>query len=169
MVMSTMNAQTDAAALSWRIDERPGSTVVEFFGEIDENADFSELRRRLKGTVVFHLAEIRRINSCGVREWVNFVRDLPDVSELTFTHCSPAIVTQLNMIYNFRGNAKIRSFYAPYVCESCNNEEEKLLDVESQFPNGDIQTVPDFRCDECDDLMEFDDLPERYLSFLSEA
>jgi hypothetical protein len=44
---------------------------VEFFGEIDENADFAELRRRLKGPVVFHLAEVRRINSCGVREWVN--------------------------------------------------------------------------------------------------
>ena len=24
--------------------------------------------------------------------WVNFVRDLPGVSELTFSHCSPAIV-----------------------------------------------------------------------------
>lgn len=167
--MSTIDVQADSVALSWRIKERPGLTTVEFSGEIDENADFSELRRRLKGVVVFHLAEIRRINSCGVREWVNFVRDLPDVSELTFTHCSPAIVTQLNMIYNFRGDANIRSFYAPYVCENCNNEEEKLLDVASQFPDGDISLVPDFRCEACNELMEFDDLPERYLSFLSEA
>ena len=85
-----MDASTrpDPVALSWRIKERPGFTTVEFTGEIDENADFGELRRRLKGPVVFHLAEVRRINSCGVREWVNFVRDLPGVTELTFTHCS---------------------------------------------------------------------------------
>lgn len=167
--MSTVNAQADSAALSWRINEGPDVMTVEFIGEIDENADFAELRRRLKGGVVFHMGEVRRINSCGVREWVNFVRDLPEVTELTFTHCSPAIVTQLNMIYNFRGNARIRSFYAPYVCENCNNEEEQLLDVETQFPGGDIRSVPEFRCTQCNEMMEFDDLPERYLSFLSEA
>ncbi len=161
--------QAESVVLSWRIKERPGFTTVEFFGEIDENADFSELRRRLRGAVVFHLAEVRRINSCGVREWVNFVRDLPGVTELTFTHCSPAIVTQLNMIYNFRGNARVRSFYAPYVCESCNNEEEKLLDVQSQFPSGNVSSVPDFKCEQCNMSMEFDDLPERYLSFLTEG
>jgi hypothetical protein len=161
--------QAESVALSWRIKERPGFTTVEFFGEIDENADFAELRRRLRGSVVFHLAEVRRINSCGVREWVNFVRDLPGVTELTFTHCSPAIVTQLNMIYNFRGSAKVRSFYAPYVCESCNHEEEKLLDVQSQFPNGNVSAVPDFKCEQCNSAMEFDDLPERYLSFLTEG
>ena len=168
MVLS-MKAQADSVALSWRIKERGGLTTVDFFGEIDENADFSDLRRHLKGSVVFHLAEVRRINSCGVREWVNFVRDLPDVTDMTFTHCSPAIVTQLNMIYNFRGPAKVRSFYAPYVCENCNNEEDKLLEVQTVFADGEIKGVPEFDCAECHRAMEFDDLPERYLSFLSEA
>jgi len=159
---------SDSVALSWRIKERPGFTTVEFTGEIDENADFGELKKRLKGPVVFHLAEVRRINSCGVREWVNFVRDLPSVSELVFTHCSPAIVTQLNMIFNFRGAAKVRSFYAPYVCDSCGHEEERLLDVQAQFPGG-AGKVPDFACEQCGSPMEFDDLPERYLSFLAES
>ncbi len=160
---------SEPVALSWRIKERPGFTTVEFFGEIDENADFAELRRRLTGNVVFHLAEVRRMNSCGVREWVNFVRDLPNVEELTFTHCSPAIVTQLNMINNFRGAARVRSFYAPYVCDECGNEEEKLLDVQSQFPNGNTNRVPPHICSKCQKPMDFDDLPERYLSFLNEA
>lgn len=164
-----MKAQADSVALSWRIKERAGLTTVEFFGEIDENADFSELRRHLKGAVVFSLAEIRRINSCGVREWVNFVRDLPDVTDLTFTHCSPAIVTQLNMIYNFRGPAQVRSFYAPYVCENCDHEDDKLLDVETVYADGEMKGVPNFDCESCSLPMEFDDLPKRYLSFLSEA
>lgn len=153
-------------ARTW-IKERPGLTTVEFVGEIDENADFIELRRRLRGTVAFQLAEVRRINSCGVREWVNFVRDLPHVTDLSFSHCSPAIVTQLNMIYNFRGNARIRSFYAPYVCERCGAEEEKLVDVPTQA--GARQEIPSFACSSCGATMEFDDLPERYLSFLAES
>lgn len=156
----------DGAPLSWRIRERPGMTTVEFVGEIDENADFVDLRRRLRGAVAFQLGEVRRINSCGVREWVNFVRDLPHVTELSFSHCSPAIVTQLNMIYNFRGRAKIRSFYAPYVCDACGREEEQLIDVPSQATGA---TLPQFACPACHAQMEFDDLPERYLSFLAEA
>lgn len=157
----------EPVALSWRIKERPGLTTVEFVGEIDENADFIELRRKLRGAVAFQLAEVRRINSCGVREWVNFVRDLPHVTDLSFSHCSPAIVTQLNMIYNFRGSARIRSFYAPYVCERCGQEEEKLVDVPAQGSGR--QELPTFGCSQCGAAMEFDDLPERYLSFLAES
>src|SRR5215470_6059192 len=130
--------QLEPAALSWHIQSRPGTTFVEFFGEIDENVDFTELRHRLKGPMVFDLARVRRINSCGVREWVNFVRDLGRIVEppapLTFVACSPAIVTQLNMIYNFRGQATVQSFLAPYVCSSCETEEEKLLDVGAHCP-----------------------------------
>ncbi len=157
----------EPVALSWRIRDRPGLTTVEFVGEIDEHADFVELRRKLRGEVAFQLAEVRRINSCGVREWVNFVRDLPQVTDLSFSHCSPAIVTQLNMIHNFRGPAKIRSFYAPYVCETCGLEEEKLIDVASQGQT--TVGLPSFTCSQCGAAMEFDDLPERYLSFLAES
>lgn len=156
----------EPVALSWRIRDRSGLTTVEFAGEIDENADFAELRRRLRGEVVFELAEVRRINSCGVREWVNFVRDLPHVTALAFSHCSPAIVTQLNMIYNFRGPATIGSFFAPYVCDACGLEEEKLIDT-TQWNVA--AGLPSFSCSQCGAAMEFDDLPERYLSFLAEA
>lgn len=162
-------ARQAGAVLSWHLAPRAETTTVTFSGEIDENADFSELRRSISGHVTFHLGGIRRINSCGVREWVNFVRDLPNVTTLVFTHCSPAIVTQLNMIYNFRGDATIRSFYAPYVCEACNMESDKLLDVASQFGEGARAEVPAFSCERCGEPMDFDDLPERYLSFLMEA
>jgi hypothetical protein len=168
---SETRPQPEPVALSWRVKERPGLTVVEFFGEIDENADFADLRRRLKGPVVFHLAEVRRINSCGVREWVDFVRQVPAVSELAFSHCSPAIVIQLNMIYNFRGQARVRSFLAPYLCQVCGHEEDKLLDVEQHFPPPPRRafTPPEFKCEKCSGPMQFDELPERYLCFLHDA
>src|SRR5687768_11414182 len=104
----------DLTPLLWRVKERPGYVLVKFSGDLDENADFRDLLPRLKGSVVFNLAEVERINSCGIREWVTFMRGLPGLDDLAFTHCSLAFVTQLNLIHNFRGNARIESFYAPY-------------------------------------------------------
>ncbi len=164
-----MASASDLMTLSWRIKERADFTTVEFSGEIDKNTDFSELSTRLQGHVVFHLQQVHRINSCGVREWVNFVRELPNVEELTFSHCSPAIVAQLNMIYNFRGAAKLRSFYAPYICDTCNIEVTKLLDIETSFPNRGENEPPEFNCERCSKPLEFDDLPDHYLAFLAEA
>ena len=164
-----MASASDSMSLSWRIKERAGFTTVEFAGEIDENTDFSELRDRLQGRVVFHLQQVRRINSCGVREWVNFVRELPNVAELTFSHCSPAIVAQLNMIFNFRGAALLRSFYAPYICDECDVETTKLLDIETSFPKGGDNEPPEFNCERCGGPLEFDDLPDHYLAFLAEG
>jgi hypothetical protein len=158
----------EPVALSWHIQTRPGAIVVEFHGEIDEHSDFGDLRARLHGPTIFDLGRVRRINSCGVREWVNFVRDLAATTQLTFVACSPAIVTQLNMIYNFRGPARIASFLAPYVCASCEAEEEKLLDVAAHFPDR-SREPPGFKCSKCSGTLEFDDLPERYLAFLNDA
>jgi hypothetical protein len=162
----TTDPQPDSVSLTWRIDEDAGTITVTFFGDIDENADLSALRASLHGKVVFHMENIHRINSCGVREWVNFIRDLPRVSELTFIRCSPVTVTQLNMIYNFRGPAKIESIYAPYICENCDSEKEELIDLNEQFPDRVIGDLPVFVCSQCGEPMEFDDIPDRYLSFL---
>jgi hypothetical protein len=156
-------------ALSFRIALRDGRNVVQLRGEINENADFSELLARLRGDVDLELEGITRINSCGVREWVNFVRDLR-VTSLRFTRCSPTVVVQLNTIFNFRGRARVFSFLAPYVCERCHTDEYKILEVEEHFgPENRLHpTVPAFRCPRCGGVMMFDELPERYLSFLAE-
>lgn len=155
-------------ALSWRVEERDGRVVAQLEGEINENADFSELRLRLRGDVTLELDGITRVNSCGVREWVNFVRTLEGVRNLRFARCSPTVVLQLNTIYNFRGPARVTSFLAPYVCEVCRVDEYKLLDVEEHFADRHHPTVPAFRCARCGGVMMFDELPERYLSFLAE-
>lgn len=154
---------------SWRITGHEGGGLqIELRGEIDENADFSELGHTLRGDVELTLEAITRINSCGVREWVNFMRGLTQVRTLWFVRCSPPVVLQLNTIFNFRGRARVRSFLAPYVCEACHADEYKLLDVDEHFPDRRAH-VPAFRCRRCGGVMVFDELPERYLSFLAEA
>jgi anti-anti-sigma regulatory factor len=157
-------------SLSWRAEPRDdGRLVVQLKGEINENADFSELRKLMRGDVDLELDGVTRINSCGVREWVNFVRTLDEVKSLRFARCSPTVVLQLNTIYNFRGRAKVLSFLAPYVCEVCHIDEYRLLDVTEHFgERGASAGVPAFRCPRCNGVMMFDELPERYLSFLAE-
>ena len=151
-------------SLRWRIVERPGGALVEIAGHLDENADLAPLAPSLAGEVELHLAAIQRVNSTGIREWVRFIHDLPSVTELSLSHCSPAIVTQLNTIYNFRGRARVRSLLAPYVCEACGIEEYRLLDAAAARA-----PLPSLLCVRCGGPMEFDDLPERYLSFLKET
>jgi hypothetical protein len=140
---------------------------VECSGEIDENADLDELSRRLSGNVELDLYGVSRINSCGVREWVNFVRGLDHVDDLAFSRCSPSVVLQLNTIYNFRGGARVISFVAPYLCESCHHDEQQLLVIAEHFPRP-TSDAPVLSCPRCKGDMVFDELPERYLSFLAE-
>jgi hypothetical protein len=155
--------------LTWRVESRGADALeVELRGEVNENADFTELRAKLRGDVTLSLEGITRVNSCGVREWVNFVRTLPQVTRLRFSRCSPTVVLQLNTIYNFRGGARVISFLAPYVCESCRTDEYRLLDVEEHFPDRTRPLAPAFRCEKCGGALVFDELPERYLSFIAE-
>jgi hypothetical protein len=158
------------AALSWRIVERPGATTVEFTGDIDENADFGELKRRLKGAVAFELAGIRRINSFGVREWIDFIRQLPAVTELSLAGCSPAFVVQMNMIANFRGPGKVRSIQAPFVCGDCGEEHDQLIELPAERARPRTGPGPDLcpprACPSCSGTMTLDEQPERYLAFL---
>ncbi len=166
----------EPAPMSWRFVERPGVTSVEFSGDIDENSDFSELGRKLKGQVTFELAGVRRINSFGVREWIDFVRDLPAVSELTLVGCSPAIVVQMNMISNFRGAARVRSIYAPYLCDTCGEEHDELIELDTvgvpakgirRSPNAPSVCTPRV-CPSCGGTTTLDEQPERYLAFLTD-
>lgn len=154
--------------MNYRIEPRPDGARVEVTGQLDENADFSELAAVLRGKVELSLGGVTRINSTGVREWVDFVHRLPAVTELSYSHCSAAVVTQLNTIYNFRGPARVWSLYAPFVCEACSVEESKLIDVRAHRP-GAPPALPAFACEKCGGPMEFDDIPERYFSFLKEA
>jgi hypothetical protein len=167
--MQDSDQQPAATTLSWRIKDEPGSTVVEFSGELNERAHFAALRPRLKGQVVFHMAAVRRVNSGGVRMWAQFMQDLCGSADVALTHCSPVVVAQLNMSYRLCGKAHVLSFYAPYACSRCDHEEERLLYVHTHFPNGEFTHMPQFHCGSCGAVMEFEESVERYLGFLKES
>jgi ABC-type transporter Mla MlaB component len=164
---STSSGPPGRGPTSWRIKPRQGFTLVELVGDLDERTDLDLLRAQLKGTIVINLSEVRRINSAGTREWINFIRVLSVAAQVTLTHCSPATVQQLNAIYNFRGAAKIRSVLVPYWCDACDLYEDKLCNVEGL--HGAVPSLPPERCHKCGGPLECEELFERYFQFLKDG
>ena len=152
-------------SISWKTLEIDGNTRILLHGSISEETDFSALVDQAADTLVLDLAEVDQINSCGVREWINFVNDIEKRGiALELHRCSPAIVRQLNMISNFRGNGVIRSVLAPYYCDACEHETSRVLVISDSDPHPIIDET--MECPNCGEEMEFDDLPDTYLDFL---
>jgi len=154
-------------AISWRVAEEAGGTRVVFSGDLNEHAELDALRIRLSGRVIFDLGGVSRINSAGVHQWISFVRGLVAATELTFTHCTPAFINQLNVLYGFGGSGRVVSFYAPYVCAHC--DQERLELVEADELRGAGVDLPEIACPRCGVAMELDEDRERYLAFLDHS
>ncbi|HEY4176066.1 MAG TPA: hypothetical protein VGM90_04515 [Kofleriaceae bacterium] len=149
------------------VQHRGDVSYVKLGGVIDEDNELGELVERIpSGTAVIDLGEIERINSCGVRDWVNWLNKLENNgSRSVLVECSPAIVAQINLVNNFTGSGVVKSFYVPYFCPEC--DEEKVLLVEASDMGLAPHEPPTCRCDECDLVMDFDDMPDSYFAFLS--
>jgi hypothetical protein len=101
-----------------------------------------------------------------VRDWVNWLSKLEqNGTRSVLVECSPAIVAQINLVNNFTGSGVVKSFYVPYFCPEC--DEEKVLLVEASDMGPPPHEPPTCRCDECDLVMDFDDMPDSYFAFLS--
>jgi anti-anti-sigma regulatory factor len=150
---------------------REGVNYLKLGGVIDEDNDLVTLESKLgAGSLVINLAEVDRINSCGVRDWVNWLgRVEKNGARSILVECSPPIVSQINLVHNFTGAGVVKNFYAPYFCPRCEKEKLLLLETRDLVQNGPPFTAPMCRCDECDGPMEFDDMEESYFAFLSNA
>ena len=149
------------------VQHRGDMSFVKLGGVIDEDNELGELVEKIPtGTAVIDLGEIERINSCGVRDWVNWLSKLEaNGTRSVLVECSPAIVAQINLVNNFTGSGVVKSFYVPYFCPEC--DEEKVLLVEASDMGPPPHEPPTCRCDECDLVMDFDDMPDSYFAFLS--
>ena len=78
------------------VQHRGDVSYVKLGGVIDEDNELGDLVDKIpSGTAVIDLGEIERINSCGVRDWVNWLSKLENVgTRSVLVECSPAIVAQ---------------------------------------------------------------------------
>src|SRR5258706_11590660 len=151
------------------VHQREEVSYVKVGGVIDEDNELGGLADKLGGTTaVIDLSEVERINSCGVRDWVNWLGKVEKQgAKPVLVECAPAIVAQINLVNNFTGAGVVKSFFAPYFCPNC--DREKVLLVEATELGGSPHRAPTCRCDECDGVMDFDDMEDSYFAFLSTA
>jgi anti-anti-sigma regulatory factor len=149
------------------VHRRGDVTFVRLAGVIDEDNDLSVLAERVPGgTLVVDLGEVERINSCGVRDWVNWLHRVEGAgAKPVLVDCSPPVVAQINLVHNFVGGGAVKSFYAPYFCPQCDREKLLLLEARDALAARPFRAPP-CRCDECDGPMDFDDMEESYFAFL---
>ena len=132
-------------------------------GIINEFAKFQPLFDFKGEEIVLNLKGITRINSTGVREWINAIEKVSQEVKIAFEECPPVVVYQMTMIPNFTARAKILSVYAPYYCPECGAQKEVLIEMKNfNLDNG----VPLIKCDVCGKDMEFDDDEESYFYFM---
>jgi hypothetical protein len=144
------------------------NVAIVLSGEIDESSDFSPINVDQYEGVVIDFKDVNGINSCGVREWINFLKNL-DGKSVSYVNCPKIIVDQMNMINNFIGlEFKIVSIELPYYCDECDEEVQKLYPLADLVEGGEL-TIPECKCETCDGEMEFDEIPEQYFSFLNQG
>jgi CheY-like chemotaxis protein len=143
--------------------------AVTLHGDFTEMTRFDSLTSRLAGVkdIELDLASVRYLSSAGVREWCQFLARLdgPGVT-YRFRHCSIAFATQAAMVPLVLGHGVVQSLEAPYLCETCDREDLRLLEPEVIAHDGDRLVPPRLHCAVCGNELVFDDVPERYFAFL---
>jgi CheY-like chemotaxis protein len=144
---------------------------VTLHGDFTELTRFDALGERLAGEtfVEFDTASVRYLSSAGVRAWCQFVDALPSTLRYRFRHCSVAFASQAAMVPMVLGRGEVISLEAPYVCDACDREDLRLLEISAVARDGERPVPPRLACLHCGGELFFDDVAERYFAFLSHA
>lgn len=154
--------------LTIHIRDLEDRVVYTFSGDIHENFQSKDIPKIQKPKIVFKLGGIENFNSCGIREWTFFMREMEKHGDIFFEECSVTMVDQFNMVPDTLSKAKVVSFYAPYYCE-CRDETNQLIPVDRYKLDLEKGKAPELKCDQCENTLEFDALEESYFMFLKKT
>lgn len=154
--------------MEYKLIDRPdGSTQATLIGAINEDAELNlqALTRDLAGkeNVTFNFANVKSINSLGVRAWVMFLRAVEEGRKISFEECPPDVIMQINMIPSFKSKSTVNSFYTNYICSNCDATQKILIDTSTLKPK---TLPPPQTCPSCSTEMETEELEEEYFAFL---
>lgn len=150
------------------ISRTADAEVLTLGGDIDDDVQLVPLAAKLGRRVIIDLDGVTFINSVGVREWITLLDALATRNtDVTLRKVSEPMVRQMAMVTEASGATTIESFHAPYVCTACSEETSLVLPVAPHRAALVAHQPPRQPCPRCGGEMEFDEFPNRYLSFLS--
>jgi hypothetical protein len=155
-------------AITIQIDKKGEWDHVSYIGPINEDSEvhLAPLLQQLGPSVVFNFRQVEYVNSCGVRAWITFLREVEKNRKLIYEECTPEIVGQINMIPNFLGTAHIRSIYGSYACTSCDNQKWEIFVEGQNLPTSPGDPVPEVKCNKCSAVMELEELEDEFFAWL---
>lgn len=135
-------------------------------GIIDEDMDFAPFSLADAKQLDFYLADIKSINSCGIREWIKWLNTASNQSLTHYHECPKIIVDQINMVQGFLpAAAKVKSFFVPYYNDDSGTEKNILFRFGHEFTDSGV-TAPAEVKDESGAVMEMDVVESKYFKFL---
>jgi hypothetical protein len=153
-----------------KVSENRGADHLELVlsGAIDEDASLPGVDFAGVGSVVLNFDDVNHINSCGIRDWVVWVRQIPEGSSVEFIKCRSMVVDQINMIEGFIGKGSVvASFYIPYFCEECDEITNKLVSRGAEYNGTDLNIEEELKCEHCGAEAEIDVIEAKYFKFLA--
>lgn len=143
------------------------ATIIEVKGNIDEDANFNTIEFGAGAKFILDLNDVATINSCGIREWIKWIRTAPAGSQLTYRHCPKVIIDQINMVAGFLPeNARVESFYVPYYSDASGSEKMVLFSEGTHFKDRNVFPPEEVKDDTTGDAMEMDVIESKYFKFL---
>lgn len=140
--------------------------TIKFQGHIDEDATFSGAEVGSVSTLTLDLSEVAAINSCGIREWIKWIRTVPASAKVIYQKCPKVIVDQINMVSGFLPeNGKVASFFVPYYSDASGNEKMILFSEGKEYKNGEIFPPSEVK-DDSGEPMEMDVIEAKYFKFI---
>lgn len=139
-----------------------------YIGSINEDSEvhLPPLLTSLGKSVIVNFKQVDSINSCGVRAWITFMRDLEKGRKVLFEECTPEVVSQINMIPNFKGSADVQSIYGSYTCPTCGNQQMHLFVKGKNMPQTSGDAAEEVLCTKCGKKTEMDELEEEFFAWV---
>jgi hypothetical protein len=91
-------------------------TITEDFSL--QSKDFSEAE-----DIHFDFTELKKINSIGIKNFINFLKDLSPTNRIYYHHCPPRFIQLLNIVNGlFPPQVETKSLFVAYFCPHCQND-----------------------------------------------
>lgn len=158
-------------AISLQISKSGDWEKLCYIGSINEDSEvhLPPLLQTLGKNVIVNFKQVETVNSCGVRAWITFMRDLEKGRQIIFEECTPEIVSQINMIPNFKGKADVQSLYGSYTCPNCGNHQLHLFTKGKNLPSSAQDGAEEVKCTKCQNKTELDELEEEFFAWIDAA
>lgn len=91
--------------------------------------------------LVFDCQDLRRINSIGVKGWINAIGRWSKDRTVAFRNCPHAFIDMAVMVPAFIGTCDVQSFQATFKCDNCHRESLQLIEVKGKQATGTQPTV----------------------------